>query len=1223
MVTASQLVKPSVRFQRAIHLRYDLGDPSTIDRYVPTLTAADAIYSILQGTQEGGTQRAHVLHAAYGSGKSLLAVSLVALLEKSPNLSHSVHQLIDRLIKTDQAAGELAAEYMASDKHLLPVVLSSNEGDLNSALLKALARCLASPELSDIQLTTKFDAALATLYRWNEQYPKTFQQLADILSVEYKQKIIDLIEALKNHENAAFDFFERLYPQLTAGAQFNLFAEQSAEIVYRDVAQQLTQHGYNGILVIWDEFGRYLEARASQAFSEDAAQLQNFAEVCNYSGQNQIHFLLFTHKELQGYASALPKSYQQEWSRIEGRFQKHNITTDPYIAYRLIGNAIQHTEVAHQWLSEEELDNLTNSAADAKLFGILPRESVRDLIHDTWPLHPLMVFALAHLSSRVAQNERTMFTFLTTDEPKALYSQLDEIVVDQEAELVYSSALWDYFEDAIRGDSGGSGAHRFWSGVAHALDKVAPGDVLAEKLVKTIGVLSICAETTHIRPTTELLAWGVGAKSKEQYDAVIATLENLRRRKVLINRQIDGYWSFIFGSDINFEQQITDVLARINPTPLQLRRLLEDRVPAPFTLARRYNQERAMTRYFTGIYRWADEIEGVPWDLLLKELRGDGIVVYVLATDDLALQQANRAIQEHPLVIYVLPQPGKPLLSLNETLQEVFGLLEISNDPILKQHEDRDRIQREVDWLIEDAEARLERLLSDLVDSRQGNSIWATASNGLVYEYTIRSPGQASKLVSDLCQRIFHATPIFNSEGLNKNQPSAQQLKAAQKLIDAMFSKSPSDAFGMEGNGPEILASNALLKLPGILRKVGDMWEFGSPEPEFNHYLHHIWQIIESYFDSCVSNNPQPVEALIEQLTTAPFGLRIGVLPVLLAAVLRSRLMVTTIRRDKRPVNPISGEVIIDIVANPSHFSIEISEWNATLEQLWNVLWERFRSYIHDSELDQQPLPTLVMAMLRWLQNQPSFCRLTTTISIEAVQFRNIIRDAQTEPAKALFIKLPALLRLDEEVPRQAIMSIMDGLMAEVSNAYLDLQRRLDIFAINEFGNAGWTNQQDAATIFQGWLSQMKTSGRQITDFRFGSLMTQNFISVVMSANAGENNFWDRVSEATLGIHLRDWNDNSEERFYKKLRDARDEIVREISELVEEEAVISIRVQIPRKEQQDYLFRASDLSAQGKRLLQNFKSTLEIAGRPLSVDEKRQIAVAFLSYVMGDELSGS
>ncbi|MEO1646500.1 MAG: hypothetical protein AAFR67_15010, partial [Chloroflexota bacterium] len=394
----------------------------------------------------------------------------------------------------------------------------------------------------------------------------------------------------------------------------------------------------------------------------------------------------------------------------EGRFQKHNITTDPTVAYKLISAAIHQTteNQIYNFIDRETLDWYVDWAHDINLFGMLPRDEIRELIQQTFPLHPLSVFALAHVSSRVAQNERTMFTFLTSDEPNSLINLVNmKMQNNGNSPIIYASDLWDYFEESIRADIGGAGAHKHWSGVVHALDKVAPDDEMGQQIVKGLGILTICADSSSLRPTSEIISWAIGARDDEQHADIVTTLDYLRRRKAIINRQIDGYWTFIAGSDINFEDELNKALERTNPTPVQLRRLLEQYVPVPSTLARRYNQEYSMTRYFTGLYRWVNEIEDTPWELQISELNTDGIVVYVLAASDVEWDKAFEHVQDNERVVYVLPRKGQQkLFALDDTLRELFALQEVAADPKLHQHEDRKRVEKEINWLLEDAQGR-------------------------------------------------------------------------------------------------------------------------------------------------------------------------------------------------------------------------------------------------------------------------------------------------------------------------------------------------------------------------------------------------------------------------------------------------------------------------------------------------------------------------------------
>ena len=1220
MVTTTQsIIRPISRFQRAIHVRYDLRDPEAVEQYIPTQSAADALKVILRNTEMETTQRAHVLHAAYGSGKSHFAVALAALLENATDRSGEVAGFIHHLAETDSETSELAQLYTDQGKRLYPVVLSGNEGAFVPAMLRALTRSLNESHI-DIQISTRFQAAIETIERWQTDYPEFLVRLEQQLNGRYGRTVDNLVRKLQAEDEATYNDFVELYAQMTAGAVFDPLIEQSPEIIYRDVVVQLQRYGYTGIVVIWDEFGRYLEAHTSQAFGNEAAALQSFAETCNYSHDEQIHLLLFTHKELQGYASSLPQSYQQEWSRIEGRFQRHDLSTDPLVAFKLIANAIQYNDpaVIYHYLNDETVNWYRGWSKDYRLFGAMSDEHISWLIYNTWPLHPLTVFALAHLSNRVAQNERTLFTFLTSDEPNALRGLVENRQLHNgDLHLIRVADLWDYFENAVRADIGGSGVHQYWSGVFNALDKVAAGDEIGIEVVKALGVIAICAETSPIRPTTDILAWAVGAENEEQYQAVVHALDNLRRRKVVMHRQIDGYWTFISGSDINFEEQLRITLERINPTSAQLRRLLEQTIPAPYTLARRYNQQRSMIRFFTGVYRWADELIDMPWDLLIEQENADGLVIYVLANDDLDWEQAYASMQTHDRVVYVLPREGQPLIALIDILRELFALQEISNDPSLRKNGDEERIQREIIWLLEDAEGRLDNIVKNLIDPRQEKSVWITTKDGMAHGQHVNSPGQTARIVSDICETVYPFTPILNSEGLNRHKPTAQQNRATHQVIDALFSHEPDETLGMQGRGPEILALNALLRVPGVLQQDSDgNWTIDRPVE--NPALAVVWDRIESYLNNCVGTR-HTLEQLIDELTNPPFGIREGVLPILIAAVLRNRLMVTSMWHNRAPISTIDGQTLLKVIEKPSEYTIEIGHWSPVLDDLWQGLIGRFDEYIQDVERDKQPLARLRSGMTRWLQGLPAFCRFTRHISDDAVRFRDVIRRAQTEPSRAIFEALPRILGLSDDSTSEQIATTIDHLMQEISNAYYDLQRRLDVFVANEFGYAGFT--QDGLITLKSWLSGIQTeNGSHISEFKFSSTLTQNFVNVLLEIEENDGHFWSHMSEAVLGVSLKDWNDNSEERSYAELCKARDEVERDVHELIEEDKAVSFAIQLPDDQTREFRFRASDLSQHGQRLLQNFKSTMEIAGRPLSVDERRKIALAFLVHVMGEEL---
>ena len=133
-------------------------------------------------------------------------------------------------------------------------------------------------------------------------------------------------------------------------------------------------------------------------------------------------------------------------------------------------------------------------------------------------------------------------------------------------------------------------------------------------------------------------------------------------------------------------------------------------------------------------------------------------------------------------------------------------------------------------------------------------------------------------------------------------------------------------------------------------------------------------------------------------------------------------------------------------------------------------------------------------------------------------------------------------------------------------------------------------------------------------------MITQDFVDVVLVSGESDSHFWGRLSEAVVGVQLRDWNDESESRFRQRILTAREEVERDVQDLIDEDKAITFSIEMPESGKIDYRFRSSDLSTQGQRILQNFKSTMQVAGRPLSIDERRKVALAFIVHIMGEDL---
>ena len=1221
---------PSPHFQRAINLKYDLGDVDYIAGYIPTPNAVQALTALLAATRPEAGQRAHLLHGAYGSGKSLFATVLAAILSRDETLRAALVPVLNRLRRDFPVAAETVATQLDGGPRLLPVVLSGDEGELSLALGRALDRTLSITGLSDVRPRTVYYAALETVRRWHSDYPTTYDQLAHWLE-ERGETRNGLVQALELYQPWAYQLFLDAYPHLTAGALFDRHNGQPLVEAYRQTVDELHTHNYDGIVILWDEFGRFLEARAGEPSSTDAALLQELAEACNRSETSQVHLVLVAHKELGQYASHLPEAYQQEWERIAGRFRQVDISGDPEVSYRLIAEALSVVDPS-TWATfieaqRETMNRLLEHIFELGLFRLLTEERIRELVLEgAYPLHPLVTYCLPRLSNRVAQNERTLFTFLASEEPDALGSHLVQCIPGTPEAWVRLDRLWDYFTKAVQADVGAGGAHSVWAGVEAALHKVPPEDTLATLLVKSLGVLAAVGEADGLRSTTDLLCFAVGVQGREGRQTVEERLSHLVRRKTLIFNQIEGIWEFFSGSGVDLEAKLIEGRETRLLNPIQQRQLLERILPPRHYRARRFNQVHGMTRFFWSLYRGPQELAGTDWNLTLREVRvngqhweyADGFVVHVLATDEAELNQARQLAQaiNHSQVLTVVPR--RPLL-VARPLIDWLVLDELGHDARFKE-QDPERIQRELDFYQAETTARLERALASLTQPASDGADWYY--EGELITPSPNSDARLGRFLSDICERVFPRTPHLFNELLNKREPSTVQVRGANKVVDALFVEELNDSLNLSGNGPDMMAVRTVLKAPGILRRTeNEEWEIGCPQDKA---LALAWDEIERFLHQA-QVEPQSFSKLVHILQSPPYGLRLGILPLLIASVIRDYLRVATVRKGKKAIIPLIGAVFADLCRHPDQYTVEVGAWDAHQEAMRQVLDERFGGQVSDEERRHQPLSYLSLGMLRWLQSQPRYARDTNLISSDAIRLRDLIRQAQTDPAKTLFKELPALLdngnMIKGNVAYQDILeNRLISLLDEIATASDELQRRLDQFAVEQFAADSPTPHWHGHSALDYWLTGVEQrAGIKIETLRFGDTRTEGLVHTLQANDNGETLFWDQLSHHLIGISLRDWNDRGEETFKAQLLDTKERVEREALVLAEVGETIQLHIQAPEVGERTYRFRPADLSPQGQRILQNFKSTLKIAGRPLSPDERRQVVLALLHHVLGEQ----
>jgi len=1216
--------RPSPHFQRAINLKYDLNDPDYLAGYIPTPNAAQAISALLKATRPAASQRAMVLHGPYGSGKSLLGAVVAAILSKNEHMLPALQSVLLRLHRDFPETAELVERHLVNGPRLLPIVLYGDEGPLAPALTRALTKAMFDLNLGDHRPRTHYQAVLETIKMWQGDYPDTHHQLTLLLEAE-GLTLLKLKEGLTYAQPEAYDLFLRLYPKLTAGATFDHHYRQSIVETYSETLALLREATpYQGLIILWDEFGRYLEAHAGEVFGPEVALLQDFAEYCNQ--EPGIHLTLITHKVLGGYAWGFSGEVEKEWTRIAGRFQEIDVSGDDGVSYRLIAEAMTTTNEsgwqAFLGTHQTVLATLLGQVEEYRIFPALDTEQIsRVVIEGALPLHPLAVYCLPRLSARVAQNERTLFTFIAADEPDALMPHLRKICLDTPPAWVGLDTLFDYFAEAMKADITPGGTHTIWASAEHALSKITTDDELASRVIKSLAILQVVQKSQTDLPTTARLAFAVG----ESQEIVKHTLHYLARRKVILYARATDSWELTAGSTVDIEEQIRKQLDKHPPSLLQLRRLLEDYLPLDPYPARRYNHRHKMVRFFHNWYRIPGELHVDGWDHILKQTDyADGIIIYILAINTDALQQARLRVEKvtHRRIIFVLPcEP----LRLEEPLRELFALVELNNDLTFKAQDSR--LEKELAFYIEDARLRLARMLAPLIDPAQAKADWYW--HGRKWEgYTLNSSGRVTRFLSEVCEAVFSQTPTFNNESFNLRRPTRQQVRAAEKVIDAVLINKIDERLGLSGYGPDWLIIQTMLIVPGFLRQTGvdGPWELDAPTEA---KALQVWQKMQDFFEEARIEE-QEFSTLIDRLQWEPYGLRLGILPLLLAVALRQHLHVATVRYNRRPVLPLDGGTFTHLCQHPERYTLELGPETPLQDAIWTLVEKHFGERVMPEERKHQPLRYLTLGMVRWLNSLPRFAQTTIQhISEDTHRFRQLIAEAVKDPAPVLFEDLPRLLlglaELTDDIENYSDKDQMETrlleLMGELNTAYPELLHRLDRFVGKEFAKDAPRDLWDRQAALSYWAQKLaEQSEHPLPGFQFSDIAAQNLADIAQR-EIKDGNFWDTVAREIVGTSPRDWDDRSEADFYEALLMAKERVEQQLLTIDESEDTVEVIIQLlgEDKNSDAYHLREVPLSQQGQRVLENFKNTLSVSGRPLSLDERRQIALEFLRHVLSND----
>lgn len=926
-MSLAQFIDVNTSYTRSINIERDSEHQNGARPYILTSRAIQVLARLTDTLKPIEVPRAWALVGPYGSGKSAFGLFLSQLLgdKKDETTLHALAGL-------QQVAPELAERFnknCAETKGYCVAALAGSSEPLGHRLVQTLNRAalryFGSRRGRNLQVLSLLDEAA------EKTNPKASQILALIAELQ----------------------------------------------------KAIAKAGGTGLLIVIDELGKFLEYEARHRSSSEIFLLQALAEHAFRADDAPLQLVVLLHQSFEQYAQTLGDQLRNEWKKIQGRFESIPFVETAEQVIRVIRAAlVQNLDRPTQARVEAEARQLARSLAQQRALppGLLADEAAA-LFAGCYPLHPISLLLLPALCQRVAQNERTLFSYLGSREPHGFMESLSRLSVREDRlEWVCPWEIYDYFILNQPGLVTDPLTHRRWAEVVTAVERLGDAPETDTCLLKMIGLMNIVGIQGGLKASPEVLTLCDGNAETTKF-----TLDTLSEHSLITYRKFSGEYRIWQGSDFDLESALSEQLSQIGRIGVA-ELLNQAKLMAPI-VARRHAIATGTLRYYQPEFISAQSTNRIrPMD------KPTLFVCLADTTEELGqFRQALIGLGEgHTLgVIVGNPEP------LREAVLTVFALSRIqrenallANDPVA---------QRELKDRLSAAQKTEAAVIASILES-PGQSEWIFQGRIPL----IDTKRQLQQKLSEVLDQVYHSAPLLHNELINRDKPSASAMAGRNKLIAAMFEHGHEEDLGIEKYPAEKSMYRALLKATALHHKSDNGWQFGLSTVFKDKYrIRPVWQAIEKQLND-TETEPFSVAELFARLAQPPYGLKAGVIPVLFLTAFLASKDELALFEEGNFVPFLTFELYERLLKNPKSFGLQ----RFRLDTLREALFRRYAEIVSGTTPTEATLLSAVKPLAQIMMNLPDHTKRTRRLSTEAIAVRDLFFEAKS-PAQLVLADLP------------------------------------------------------------------------------------------------------------------------------------------------------------------------------------------------------------------------
>lgn len=1137
-------------FRTSINIGYDIGNESFLRGYLPTPSHAESIIGISEGFTEESSNSAHILVGPYGSGKSLLATILASIVSQEVSQS-SIDAIIQGFNNVHQTVHDSLVLLKDVKRKYIPVTMNGSYEDFADALLANIQKELEVNGYK-IELPTERNNILKTINRWKTEYSSTYELFDNELTTKSKRAktIEQWIVLIQNGNKEEIEWFKTIYGRLTSGAEFESYTDGNLQESL-DIILKVLKANKLGIFLVHDEFGRFLQGLDQNKINKTMQDLQDIAEFVNRTN-GHVHLLLISHRSMSRYMVGFYEEYQSEFERIEKRYSSYYVESDSATYYRIVQRYI-----ATQGLNQDDNRTVTekqNISLDIKsynLFEELNEHEVDNLVvKGSYPIHPVTLFMLPRISRVFGQNERTLFTYLTSTETHSFQNQLKK-----NEKYVYADTLFQYFfsERSLNDiyDEATSEIIRLYLSIRSNLDARKTN---AYRVIRFITLWELTNSNNLYKLNEEIISFATGI-NRSDLENILTELIELKF--VRLNR-VQNKIELAEGSSVVIDELIDNRKIDLKINDDHRLELLYKALNKRFYLARYYNDQKNITRFMrTQIIFSADFIKGVYSINDLISSQADGTIIYIILnkkSDYTKVEKIISQIKDLKVIFAVLKNKvGK----VEKNIDNLIAIKSLKSDEKLL-HEYKG-LNNELEIYYENYYFEIEQFLSSFTDFKDTVE-WYHCGRPII----LKNELELEDTVSNIMWKLYSKTPVIMNDAINRFNVFGIQKRSLLSFMDKVLNSYEKENIGIEGHGPEYLIYATLIKNLEIdllnLDNIGNV-DIQSIRSDILHYLeqHEEGKLIELY----------------NILGKTPYGLRPPLIPVFLVILLREKWSQLVFYRNKMFVPANDGEKIYEMFKEPEKYEYVFQNFSAETTLFLNKLEDQFTDYISENVLDESQVIKVSSGLLNWLRSLPRQTQITHKFTNERLnKLKGLVRKSEVNPLHAI----EELIQLYE-----GDLSYFEVDVNLLTDSYIEFKSYVenkfcDILGLKEF------NSKD--DFYDKWDKEQQVKN--------------NLLSTLIKAETVEE-----FSYNYIGTEMKDWSDINYDLFINQLNSDYKNLF-EVDDI--DEDTYELHINDTYKQ-----IKKVDLSKKSEVIYNNMERMINNAGRTVSKDEMNYMLLKLIN----------